>query len=162
MRLTEIYSWIEFDGLMYLQQNAIEGINGLFTYTKQLIGEEQLPSVCFNHWRTCENRVTARFASEVVLNGSMRPDDFYQVYARRLGIASPEAFAAVMREINQLDSFSTGGLGNIGFCWTGGWRHAGLFKWMNVDNINKATDGYESVDRQLLALQNKTTDQSAP
>lgn len=161
MRLTEIYSWIEFDGLMYLQQNAIEGINGLFTYTKQLIGEEQLPSVCFNHWRTCENRVTARFASEVVLNGSMRPDDFYQVYARRLGIASPEAFAAVMREINQLDSFSTGGLGNIGFCWTGGWRHAGLFKWMNVDNINKAIDGYESVDRQLLALQNKTTDQSA-
>ena len=161
MKSTEIYSWIEFDGLMYLQQNAIEGINGLFAYTDRLMGGEQLPSVCFNHWRTCENRVTARFASEVVLNGSMRLDDFYQAYARRLGITSPEAFAAVMKEINQLDSFSTGGLGNIGFCWTGGWRHAGLFKWMNVDNIDKAMAGYESADRQLIGLLDKTSSQSA-
>ena len=150
-----------FDGLMYLQQNAIEGINGLFAYTDRLMGDEQLPSVCFNHWRTCENRVTARFASEVVLNGSMRLDDFYLAYARRLGITSPEAFAAVMKEINQLDSFSTGGLGNIGFCWTGGWRHAGLFKWMNVDNIDKAMAGYESADRQLIGLLDKTSSQSA-
>ncbi|MBC8616255.1 hypothetical protein H8788_00725 [Parabacteroides faecis] len=161
MKSTEIYSWIEFDGLMYLQQNAIEGINGLFAYTDRLMGGEQLPSVCFNHWRTCENRVTARFASEVALNGSMRLDDFYQAYARRLGITSPEAFAAVMKEINQLDSFSTGGLGNIGFCWTGGWRHAGLFKWMNVDNIDKAMAGYESADRQLIGLLDKTSSQSA-
>lgn len=161
MKSTEIYSWIEFDGLMYLQQNAIEGINGLFAYTDRLMGDEQLPSVCFNHWRTCENRVTARFASEVVLNGSMRPDAFYQAYARRLGIASPEAFAAVMKEINRLDSFSTGGLGNIGFCWTGGWRHAGLFRWMNVENIDKVMAGYESVDRQLLGLLEQTSVRAA-
>lgn len=111
---TEIYSWIEFDGLMYLQQNAIKGINDLLAYTDTLSGETQLSSVCFNHWRTCENRVTARFASEASLGGSKQVDDFYKDYARRVGL-DEALFGKIMDEINRLDSFSTTALGNIGF-----------------------------------------------
>lgn len=148
---TEIYSWIEFDGLMYLQQNAIKGINDLFAYTDTLSAANQLASVCFNHWRTCENRITARFASEASLAGSMPVDGFYDSYARRVGLDA-SLFGKIMTEINSLDSFATTGLGNIGFCWTGAWKHSGLFKWMNIENIDKVMAGYEAVKASLETL----------
>lgn len=153
---TEVYSWIEFDGLMYLQQNAINGIYNLLGYTEQLMGDEQLPSICFNHWRTAENRVTARFAAEAALTGMVKPRSFYLAYAQRIGITSANLFADVLLEINDLDSFSTPGLGNIGFCWVGAWRNPGLFKWMNTDNIRTAIAGYESAAAKLQALMKET------
>lgn len=156
MRSTEIYSWIEFDGLMYLQQNPANGINSLFEHTGRLMKGGQLPSVCFNHWRTCENRVAARFASEVTLNGAMTVMGFYLDYARRLGISlsapSAAAFANVMSRMNALDDYATRSLGNIGFCWTGAWRHAGLFVGMNVDNLDRTIEGYVAARRQLADL----------
>lgn len=158
-KATEIYSWIEFDGLMYLQQNAIEGINNLLAYM-DILGEGQLPSVCFNHWRTCENRVTARFASEASLFGSNPVNGFYETYARRLGI-DPSLFEKVMTGINKMDSFSTTGLGNIGFCWTGAWKNSGLFRWMRIENINKGIDGYESIKTDLDDLNKTVSSESA-
>lgn len=151
---TEIYSWIEFDGLMYQQQNGIGGIHHLLDNLSHRT--EQIPSVCFNHWRTCENRVTARYASEGTLSSPLSPNVFYPRYAGRLGISSPTLFTDVMKEINRIDSFSTTSLGNIGFCWTGAWRNAGLFRWMNTDHIDSAITDFEKTDRMLLELLKET------
>ena len=68
---TEIYSWIEFDGLMYLYQNSIGGNEKMMDW---LNGKGCVPSILFNHWRTAENRTSARYASEVTLSGHLRAD----------------------------------------------------------------------------------------
>ncbi|MGI9137651.1 MAG: hypothetical protein ACR2IM_01290, partial [Sediminibacterium sp.] len=49
---TTIYSWIEFDGLMFTQQNANEGIYDLMKYLKISNGKIQQNTILFNHWRT--------------------------------------------------------------------------------------------------------------
>lgn len=152
MKQTELYSWIEFDGLMYLQQNAANGIGRLLSYVDSLAAGQPIPSVCFNHWRTCENRITARYAAEVSLKGTEAPATFYRTFARRVGIGREEAFADIMERINQWDSYATGHLGNIGFCWTGAWRHPGLYRGMNLSNLDKTIGGYEEISGLLSSL----------
>lgn len=67
---TEIYSWIEFDGLMYLQQNGTAGIAALIKKMDKLNEGKQLYSILFNHWRTAENRtcyiIWRNFASKLL------------------------------------------------------------------------------------------------
>lgn len=154
---TDIYSWIEFDGLMYQQQNAINGIYHLLQYVDSIADGKQIPSICFNHWRTVENRTTARYAAQVTLDGVIDPMAFFQRYAARLGISDPMLYASAMSQLNDVDSFSTTSLGNIGFCWVGAWSHAGLFNWMNVDNIKIAIDMYTSAGEKLSKLATDTT-----
>lgn len=81
----------------------------------------------------------------------MAVKDFYDAYARRVGLDA-SLFGKIMAEINNLDSFSTHGLGNIGFCWTGAWKGSGLFRWMSVENMDKAMTGYASVKTDLEHL----------
>ena len=65
MRHTELYSWIEFDGLMYLYQHSVEGNARLLGYIAQMLPGEQHGSLLYNHWRTAENRTSARYAADV-------------------------------------------------------------------------------------------------
>lgn len=129
LRRTQIYSWIEFDGLMYMQQNAIDGLERLFGHVERLGGGEMLHSICFNHWRSAENRTTFRFAADACLSRGVSRGAFYEEYARRLGIRDAETYAEAMRLINEADSYATVNLGNIGFCWVGAWSNGGLFTW---------------------------------
>lgn len=141
LRQTEIYSWIEFDGLMYLLQNSIAGNNTLMQELLAILPGQQ-SSVLYNHWRTAENRISARYVAEETLNGSLSSDEFYKQYALRLGITDAQKFKEALTLINQVDVYSTTHLGNIGFCWMGAWRTGGSFTWMKKDNIEYARDLY--------------------
>lgn len=141
MQHTEIYSWVEFDGLMYLSQNSIHG-NEVLNQDLRKINPSQQNSVLFNHWRTAENRTSARYAAEVTLNSSVTAAQFYTEYASRMDIAQSAKYQKAFELINEADVYSTYHLGNIGFCWMGAWRSGGSFTWMKKENIEHAHNLY--------------------
>ncbi|MGN0229033.1 MAG: hypothetical protein ACI4BH_04400 [Muribaculaceae bacterium] len=135
MRHTEIYSWIEFDGLMYLYQNSIGGNDELMQHLSGFLGDEQVPSLLYNHWRTAENRTSARYAAAVALQGEVRPDKFYADYAQRMKIADEATYVKAMQLLNEANDVARAHLGNIGFCWVGAWRSGGSFAWVNAEQV---------------------------
>lgn len=142
LAMTELYSWIEFDGLMYLQQNAVGGMHSLLEQMDARSGGEQLHSVVFNHWRTAENRTAFRYAADVTAGTTVSPVRFYADYSRRLGIGSPASFCRAQELLNRADDYATVNLGNIGFCWVGAWSNGGSYTWMSSDNIKTCTALY--------------------
>lgn len=152
MRHTELYSWIEFDGLMYLYQNSVEGNARLMGYIEQMLPGEQHGSLLYNHWRTAENRTSARYAAESTLKGKLSSYFFYQEYAARLGIEDVERYDSVMTMVNEGDSYAKKHLGNIGFCWMGAWRAGGSYTWMRKEQIKAAHDYYLEAGKVLSDL----------
>lgn len=152
---TEIYSWIEFDGLMYLYQNSIGGNEKMMDW---LNGKGCVPSILFNHWRTAENRTSARYASEVTLSGHLRADDFYASYAGRLAVPDAGKYAEALRLVNEADVFATRHLGNIGFCWMGAWGNGGSYTWMSRENIEHARELYYRAGNLLKEVLEQTGD----
>lgn len=133
--MTELYSWIEFDGLMYLYQNSIRGNEQLMKHIAQVLPGEQLGSLTYNHWRTAEDRTSARYAAESTLDGGRSAEVFYQGYADRLQVSDVQTFKHIQELVNEGDSFARVYLGNIGFCWMGAWRSGGSYTWMKKENI---------------------------
>lgn len=154
---TEIYNWIEFDGVMYLQQNAIEGIGGVAGYADTLAAADPVPSVCFNHWRTCENRFTARYAAEVAMGEAADPAAFYRRLAADIGIADAPGFAEAMLRLGDADTHITSRLGNAGFPWTGGWRGYGQFGGVNLEAVEQALKEYRALSAAFAAVKGKGT-----
>lgn len=161
MRHTEIYSWVEFDGLMYLYQNSIEGNARLMQHVTKLLPQEQQGSILYNHWRTAENRTSARYAMVSTLGGVMSPDAFYAQYAGRLGIRDVEKYTKILVLLQQANDHARIHLGNIGFCWMGAWRSGGSFPWMNVEHIQTARNYYFKAG-QLLGELIKQVDKANP
>lgn len=153
---TTIYSWIEFDGLMFTQQNATEGIHDLMVYLKEKIGDHHANTVLFNHWRTAENRTQARYASVSSLFGPVEPSEFYFDYAENLGIPDTASYERVMLLLSQIDWISTNDLPNVGFCWVGAWRNGGSYTWMNRNNLLKVKNMYSEAGEILGSLLKKT------
>ena len=144
-----IYSWLEFDGIMYLQQNAIEGIEAVVGQVASF--PDQVPAMAFNHWRTAENRMTARYAAEAALNGPIDPHGYALAYAQHLGLAAPERYAAAMDMITQADRQATNELPNIGFCFVGCWGRRGLgyFAHWSVERITAVAQLYQGARDEL-------------
>ena len=146
---TTVFSWIEFDGLMFTQQNPIAGIaslsNDLFKRNKG----QQVNAIVFNHWRTAENRTAAKYAALTSLLGPIKPDDFYASYAKKLGIGDTASFAANMKKLEEIDQLSTNDLPNVGFCWIGAWLQGAPYTWMNRTMLQKVNNMYDSVGRSL-------------
>jgi len=118
---TMLYSWVEFDGLMYLQQNPVEGIRRLIDFQRTLTNGAPLYGVCWNHWRTSENRTSIGYAARAMLEGPVAPDEFYRGYAAGLGIGNAGAYAAAMAALDEADDDARNNLFNIGFCYGGYW-----------------------------------------
>ncbi|MEO7531096.1 MAG: hypothetical protein ABIS69_06785 [Sediminibacterium sp.] len=122
---TVIYSWLEFDGMMFLQQNGIEGIYRLLKYREESFVNKQIDVIAFNHWRTAENKITARYAALSTLFGAINPANFYREYAQRMGIALPDTFAIAMLKLEQAYDYKTS---NMGFAWLGYWENGAKFE----------------------------------
>lgn len=152
MRKTEIYSWIEFDGLMYLYQNSIKGNERLIKHVEQVLPQEQFASLLYNHWRTAENRTSTRYVAESTLKGYFAADEFYQLYSERLQICDWEKYKKVQELVNQGDSYSRIYLGNIGFSWMGAWRSGGSYTWMKKEQIQVARNYYFEAGQILSEL----------
>lgn len=152
LRMTEIYSWIEFDGLMYLYQNSVKGNYELMNHLTGVTNGEQVGSLLYNHWRTAENRTSARYAMEQTLRGIYQPASFYADYAKRLAIADEATYCRAMELLNDADNVARTYLGNIGFCWVGAWRSGGSFVWANVEQVNNARNIYLEAGKLLQTL----------
>ena len=160
LQRTTLFSWIEFDGLMFTQQNPIEGIAATFRHFDTIKGKQPVHAVLYNHWRTAENAVTARFASESALYGPIHKEEFYSNYARTHGFTDAEAFRKAMILLETADRISTNELPNIGFCWLGAWLNGGPFNWMNRQKVIQVRQLYDTI--QVLLNKKDTTLQYYP
>ncbi|UKJ07949.1 hypothetical protein [Solitalea lacus] len=140
-----IYSWLEFDGMMYLQQNGIKGIY-------ELLNEQHggsfggMNTVAFNHWRTSENSIIARYAALATIYGAEAPEAFYRSYAQRLGISDPEKFSKAMSLLQKAFSAYTS---NLGFAWIGYWRNG--FQFQSGKVMKDMLEQYEEARQTLLS-----------
>jgi len=119
---TVFYSWVEFDGLMYLQQNSVEGIRELIEEGRRLSGGAPLYGVCWNHWRTSENRTSIGYAAAAMIEGPIPAQDFYFRYGRSLGIGNLDTYGSAMAALDEADSADRNTLFNIAFSFGGYWR----------------------------------------
>lgn len=122
---TLIYSWIEFDGNMYLQQNSNKGIQAILERTAKITRGEPIYGICFNHWRTAENEVVAGYMAKASVSFETTRS-FYGKYAKKLGIGETEVFTEAMELLEEIDCFNRDNLFNIGFCYLGCWLRPGL------------------------------------
>ena len=72
-----LYGWIEFDGVMFLQENDIQGIHEMLGIAEQGNGGLPVHGFSLNHWRTSENRTTIRYVSEALIDSTLTPEAFY-------------------------------------------------------------------------------------
>ncbi|MFT5241660.1 MAG: hypothetical protein ACI9X0_002645 [Kiritimatiellia bacterium] len=121
-----LYSWIEFDGNMYLLQNSVTGTQQLIAYAQEHAGENQIEAIALNHWRTAENRTCIAYAARAMIEGPITPADFYQSQAQALGILDHQAYIAIMAELDELDELTRQKMFNIGFCVNKCWVRPGL------------------------------------
>ena len=160
LEMTEIYSWIEFDGLMYLYQNSISGNEKIMRWLTGFDGNKT-SSILFNHWRTAESRTSARFVAEATIDARLSSSSFYDSYSARLAVPSKSEYSKAMQLLNQVDTFATKNLGNIGFCWMGAWRNGGSYTWMQKDNIEYARNLYFEAGNILADIVRKADKESA-
>jgi hypothetical protein len=161
LKQTEIYSWIEFDGLMYLYQNSVAGNERVMRHIENLLQGDQCESLLFNHWRTAENRTSARYVAEATIDGALSAKDFFERYALRLGIKDVPEYLEAMSQLQQADDFATNHLGNIGFCWEGAWRHGGCFRWISRERAQEDIRYYAKADSLLSVLTSMTDSTTA-
>jgi hypothetical protein len=145
LAMTGFLSWIEFDGLMFSQQNPIDGIEAMFRQLDTLRQGRQLHTVLYNHWRTAENALTADYAALSALSGPTDRLSFYRQRARSLGIRDSGRYIALMRRLEELDRICTNDLPNVGFCWIGAWLNGGPYTWMDRKLLRSVADSYDSL-----------------
>ena len=161
LKWTELYSWVEFDGQMYIQQNHVEGIDDLIRQMDQTAPGVQHRSLLFNHWRTAENRTSFRYAAEATLMKDRRPDDFYREYAQRLGIEDTEAFLEMQHAMQELHAFDVDHHGNIGFAAIDFWLDEGQHTAYNPDDVQWSSDRFLKVGEMLTTLYDNAKTEAA-
>ena len=159
LKWTELYSWVEFDGQMYLQQNHVEGIDDLLKQMDATAPGMQHHSLLFNHWRTAENRTSFRYAAEATLMRDRHQDDFYKEYAQRLGIDDVEAFLHMQHYMQDLHAFNVDHHGNIGFAAINFWLNESQHTEHTLSEVELATERYLELGNLLTDLyKNAKTD----
>jgi len=156
---TMIYSWIEFDGLMYLQQNPVEGIRMMLEENLKISGNKPLFGICWNHWRTCENRLAARYAAEAMIDGPIPSRTFYNSISKQFRIAYPAKYSSAMSKLDETDTFCRDSLFNIGFCPKGYWlnkKGLSLYGRYSKQNLLTAIDMFKNADSDLRECISRT------
>ena len=156
LAMTTVFSWIEFDGLMFTQQNPIAGIESLMRHLDAVNRGHQQHSVLFNHWRTAENGTAGRYAAVTTLYGPMEASDFYMKHAAEMGIQDPKTYASVMKMLEDIDKRSTNDLPNVGFCWIGAWLQGAPYTWMDRNMLQLVMDMFDSTATTVEALEKNT------
>lgn len=151
-----IYTWVELDGMMYIQQNGISGIQNTVKQATENSSDHRANAILFNHWRTAENKVTARYAAMSTLYGHVNPNRFYTEYAEGLGIKPYGDFALAMEKLNEADLTSIKNLSGFGFCWKGRWKNGGPVSHHPVEKLQEVRHAYERVLEQLAICSDST------
>lgn len=158
---TLIYSWIEFDGNMYLQQNSCDGIQQLMETAKANLQATSIYGMCLNHWRTAENTFTIAYSAETMIKPT-KASEFYKYYAEVYGIGDVDALSETMVKLGNIDTFNRDNLFNIGFCYLGCWlgkKGLGWIRGWSVESMNYSIDQYKDLITQLYKCLKATSSQ---
>ena len=158
-RRTMMHSWVEFDGLMYLQQNSLLGTRQLLDLARSALTNSQVPAIAFNHWRTAENRTAIRYAALACLDARLDPRSFYTEYARALGMGGADDYAKAMSDLDEVDAFCRDHLFNIGFCFVGCWTGPKGLAWTRgwkKENLEVSRQRLVSIEQALAGCLRKT------
>jgi hypothetical protein len=155
-----IYTWIEFDGLMYLQQNSVLATQQLLHLAKKSLQDDPVPSIAFNHWRTAENRTALRYASRACLEADFTPEKFYTEYSHALGLADVKLYTEAMKELDDVDAFCRDNLFNIGFSFVGSWIAPAGISWTRFwkkEDLQEAVKRFSEIQEKLAGSINTTS-----
>jgi hypothetical protein len=158
-RRTMMHSWVEFDGLMYLQQNSLLGTRQLLDLARSALTNSQVPAIAFYHWRTAENRTAIRYAALACLDARLNPQSFYIDYATALGIGGAGDYARAMSDLDEVDAFCRDHLFNIGFCFLGCWTGPQGLAWTRgwkKENLEVSRQRLVSIEQALAGCLRKT------
>lgn len=147
---TVLHSWVEFDGNMYISQNAANAIGRNVAWLKEFTGADSIHAMYFNHWRTEENRLAFAYAAAVTRE-YVNVSAWYESYASRFGI-NGKMFASAMYKAGELDVFCRDYLFNIGFCFLPCWTNHFGINWIRgwtKENTGKARAGMKEVISEL-------------
>lgn len=154
-----IYSWIELDGMMFIQQNGITGIRDIVNQSIKNTTDHRGVAILYNHWRTAENKITARYAAISGLYGGVNPEVFYKDYAGTNGITPENSFATVMKKLSEADSTSIKNVSSFAFCWKGRWKNGGPLSRYPIEKLQTVRHAYEDVLLQLKSCSVETTNE---
>ncbi len=154
-----IYSWIELDGMMFIQQNGITGIRDIVKQSVENSSDNRGTAILYNHWRTAENKITARYSAISALRGAVNPESFYKEYANANGIVSEDDFSKAMVKLSDADSTSIKNVSSFAFCWKGRWRNGRSLSAYPVEKLQVVRNAYEDVLEQLKACSSETKNQ---
>jgi len=153
LQRTMLYSWVEFDGNMYIQQNSCGGIQKLLELCRETSTAPSIHGVCFNHWRTAENSLTLSYASQVSRT-VLEAEAFYRQYAKEHGIGAAEIFVRLMTELEKLDVYNRDHLFNVGFCFLGCWLNPKGLGWIRgwkKESLEQSISVYRKLTGELRA-----------
>lgn len=150
MERTRLYSWCEFDGLMYLFQNECQGLYDCIQQATRDQGLGRVPAALLcNHWRTAENELAITYLGQVAYSG-MTPDEFYGRYFCALaGKDAAALLSQACEAMAPIATFSVDHLFNLGFCFLGCWSLKGV-GW-SVENIGRYRDMLGDVAARIEA-----------
>ncbi len=155
LKWTELYSWVEFDGQMYIQQNHVDGIERLLKEMDETAPGVQHTGLLFNHWRTAENRTSFRYAAEATLKETPK-ECFYNNYASRLGITNQDTFREAMLAMEDVHGFNVDHLGNIGFAAVDFWQRESMHTCYKEDEVLQSASMYLKAGELLTQLYEST------
>jgi hypothetical protein len=118
-------TWLEFDGLMFMPQNAINSIGENIDLARKYC----VNCIYTNHWRLSELDAIGTYAAHAIWDNEMNSDDFYDWYLPRLyGDEAAPFLKRAYEMIEAATDYATDNLFNIGFSWDGWWRIGRLLK----------------------------------
>lgn len=123
LRRTRIYTWCEFDGMMFQQQNHCTGLKACVDLACRFGSGRNAAGLLANHWRNAENEDSISYLAAAAWSG-VAPDAFH---ARHLAaLCGTPRIARLAQAFALLDSatdLAIRTLFNSGFCppfvWTG-------------------------------------------
>ena len=159
----QIYSWLEFDGFMYLSQFSGTGI---YNIVNSVNTETSAPmfALMTNHWRNAENYMSFRYQSEVSLNKNITPQSFCDSYSDYMGLNPTDktAFRTAMMNVDAL-SFYSAFPGNVAFCIKDTYavnpatRYVGSVWWWGAGEMQSGATKYGANATTFAALANKVS-----
>ncbi len=149
---TQIYSWCEFDGSMYVQQNECVGVQQSLQCARRDGG--RTTALLANHWRNAENEFTISYLSAASYFG-VDPQAFYAEHLPKLvGLEAAGELAAILADLDTANHFAVTHFFNIGFCLLAGWSapRLGWGAWWNHDALPEYLQQLEGLATRLHAL----------
>lgn len=154
-----VYSWAEFDGNMYIQQNCLAATSDMIQEGTNALGATPLAGLAVNHWRTAENRLAIRHAAQAMLAGPLDPAVTYRSYAAAMGLGARRRLVAALQRLDATDTLASQKLFNVGFCYYGCWVAPKGLGWISrwrLEDIQRVRAGYQAVQDGLAASRRAT------